>query len=44
MPCRLASLFTGALLGNLEEFICWNFERKEKYIWVPLLDLEAIKI
>jgi hypothetical protein len=21
-----------------------NFERKEKYIWVPFLDLEAIKI
>ena len=32
-------------MGNLEGFICWNFLReKEKYIWVPFLEPEDIKI
>jgi hypothetical protein len=44
MPCRWPSLFTGALMGNLEGFVAGTFERKEKYIWVPFLDPEAIKI
>jgi hypothetical protein len=45
MPCKRASLFIGALLGNLEGCsFAGTFERKEKYIWVPFLDPEAIKI
>ena len=45
MPCKQVSLSIGALLGNLEG-VCspGTFERKENYIWVPFLDLEAIKI
>ena len=45
MPCKWLSLSIGALLGNLEgvrlpEF----FLRKERYIWVPFMDPEDIKI
>jgi hypothetical protein len=45
MPCKQVSLFIGAPLGNLEG-ICLpgHFERKGKYIWVPFLDPEDIKI
>jgi hypothetical protein len=45
MPCKWESLFIGAQLGNLEG-ICLPglFERKGKYIWVPFLDPEDIKI
>jgi hypothetical protein len=45
MPCKWASLSIGALLGNLEGVhLPGTFERKEKYIWVPFLVPEAIKI
>jgi hypothetical protein len=45
MPCRQVSLSTGALLGNLEGVRLQGILReKEKYIWVPSLDPEAIKI
>jgi len=45
MPCKQTSLFIAALLGKLEGgSFDGTFERKEKYIWVPFLDLEAIKI
>jgi len=45
MPCKRASLFTGPLLGNLEGgSFPRTFEGKEKYIWVPFLNPEAIKI
>jgi hypothetical protein len=45
MPCKLLSLSIGAPLGNLE-VICLPglYERKGKYIWVPFLDAEDIKI
>jgi hypothetical protein len=45
MPCKQVSLSIGAPLGNLEG-ICLlvRFESKEKYIWVPFLDPEDIKI
>ena len=45
MLCKRASLSIGNLLGNLEGgFVAGTFERKEKYVWVPFLDPEAIKI
>jgi hypothetical protein len=45
VPCKQASLSIGALLGKLEGgSFAGTFERKEKYIWVPFLDLEVIKI
>jgi len=45
MPCKQASLCIGALLGNLEGVRLLGIsQRKEKYIWVPFLDLEAFKI
>jgi hypothetical protein len=45
MPCKWVSLFIGALLGNLEEVrLPGHLREKKKYIWVPFLDTEAIKI
>jgi hypothetical protein len=45
MPCKRVSLSIGALLENIEGVpFAGTFERKEKYIWVPLLDPQAIKI
>ena len=43
MPCKRASLSIEALLGNLEGVRLLGLLR-EKYIWVPFLDPEAIKI
>jgi len=43
MPWKQVSLSIGALLGNLVGFICWDFFKKKKYIWVPFLDPEVIK-
>jgi len=45
MPCKQVSLSIGTLMGNLDG-ICLPelFERKGKYIWVPFLDPEEIKI
>jgi hypothetical protein len=36
MPCKQVSLSIRALLGT--------FEKKKKYIWVPFLDPEDIKV
>jgi len=45
MPCRRVSLSIGALLGYLEGVCLPGLLReKKKYIWVPFLDPEAIKI
>jgi hypothetical protein len=45
MPCKWVSLFIGALLGNLEGVCLLGFLReKKKFIWVPFLDPEDIKI
>jgi hypothetical protein len=45
MPCKRVSLSIGAPLGNLKEIpLLGCFERKGKYIWVPFLDPEDIKI
>jgi hypothetical protein len=44
MPCKRVSLSIGAMLGNLKGLFAGTFERKEKYIWLPFLDPEAIKI
>jgi len=45
MPCNWVSLSIMALLGNLEGVrLVGLFERKEKYILVPFLDPEDIKI
>jgi len=44
MPCKWASLTVGALLGNMEVVCLPGLLRDEKYIWVPFLDLEVIKI
>jgi len=45
MPCKQVSLSIGALLRNLERIrLPGLFERKVKYIWVPFLDPEDIKI
>jgi hypothetical protein len=43
MPCKRASLSLGALLGNLEG-VRFPGLLREKYVWVPVLDPEAIKI
>jgi len=43
MSCRRASLFTGALLGNLEGFVCRDFWEKSISGFL-FLDPEAIKI
>jgi len=45
MPCKRVSLSIGALLGNLDgvRFLGLLRERK-KYIWIPFLDPEGIKI
>jgi hypothetical protein len=45
MPCKRVSLSIGAPLGHLEGIrLPGVFERKGKYIWVPFLDPEDIKI
>jgi hypothetical protein len=45
MPCKRASLFIGALFGEPGGVsFAGTFEREEKYIWVPFIDPEAIKI
>jgi len=45
MPCKQLSLSIRILLGNLEGFHLPGFLREtKKYIWVPFLDPEAIKI
>jgi len=45
MPCKWVSLSIGTLLGNLEGVHLPGFLReKKKYIWVPFLDPEDIKI
>ena len=43
MPRKQVSLSIGALLENLEG-VCLPGLLREKYIWVPFLDPEAIKI
>jgi hypothetical protein len=45
MPCKQVSVSLRASLGNLEGIrLPGLFEKKEKYIRVPFLDLEDIKI
>jgi hypothetical protein len=45
MPCKQVSLSIGAPLGNLEGIhLVGLFEKKEKYIWVPVFDPEDILI
>jgi hypothetical protein len=45
MPCKRASLSIGALVGEPGGgSFAGTFERKGKYIWVPFLDPEDIKI
>jgi hypothetical protein len=45
MPCKWVSLSIGILLGNLEGVHLPGFLReKKKYVWVPFLDPENIKI
>jgi hypothetical protein len=45
MPFKWVSLSIGATLGNLEGvYLLGLFERKGKYMWVPFLDPEGIKI
>jgi len=45
MSCKRVSLSIGILLGNLEEVRLPGLLREnKKYIWVPFLDPEAIKI
>jgi hypothetical protein len=45
MPCKRVSSSIGALLGNLEGVRLPGFLReKKKYIGVPFLDPEDIKI
>jgi hypothetical protein len=43
MPCKRAFLSIGTLLENLEG-VCLLGLLREKYMWVPFLDPEAIKI
>jgi hypothetical protein len=43
ITCKRASLFLCALLGTLK-WVCLPGLLREKCIWVPFLDLEAIKI
>jgi hypothetical protein len=44
MFCKRASLFIGALLGNLEGIRLQGLLREKKSSWVPFLGPEAIKI
>jgi hypothetical protein len=45
MPCKWGFPSIGAPLGNMEGVHLPGFLReKKKYIWVPFLGLEAIKI
>ena len=45
MSCKQVSLSIGAPMGNLDGIrLPGLFERKGKYIWVPFLDPEEIKI
>jgi hypothetical protein len=45
MLCKRISLSIGALLGNVKGVRLPGFLReKKKYIWVPVLDPEGIKI
>jgi len=45
MPCKLVSLSIETLFGKLEGVHLPGFLReKKKYIWVPFLDPEDIKI
>jgi hypothetical protein len=45
MPCKWVSLSIGAPMGKLQGIhLLGLFERKGKYIWVPFLDPEDIKI
>jgi hypothetical protein len=45
MPCKRVSLSMGAPLCNLEGIrLPGLVERKERYIWVPFLDPEDIRI
>ena len=42
-PCKQAAVSIGALLGNLEGFVYWDFcEKKKIRIWVPLLWTQRI--
>jgi hypothetical protein len=45
MPCKQTPLSIGVLLGYLEG-VCLPglLKEKKKYIWVPFLVLEAIRI
>jgi RNase P/RNase MRP subunit POP5 len=45
MPCKRDSLSIGTLLGNLKGVRLPELLReKKKYIWVPFLEPEVIKI
>jgi len=45
MPCRRVSPSIVVLLGNLEvDCLPGLLTEKKKYIWVPFLDEEAIKV
>jgi hypothetical protein len=45
MPCKQVSLSIGAQLGNLDGVrLPELMTEKKKYIWVPFLDPEGIKI
>ena len=44
MPCRRVFLSIGAPLANLEAVRLRGLLREKKYIWVPCLDPEIIKI
>jgi hypothetical protein len=45
MPCKQASLSIGGPAGEPGGgSFAGTFERKEKYIWVPFLDSQGIKL
>jgi len=45
MPCKRLSLSIGGLLGNLKGVRLTGFLReKKKYVWIPFMDPEDIKI
>jgi hypothetical protein len=44
MPCKQVSLSIGAQLGNLDGVRLPGLMTEKKYIWVPFLDPEGIKI
>jgi hypothetical protein len=45
IPCKRISLSTGTLLGKLDGVrLLGLMTEKKKYIWVPFLDPESIKI